>query len=89
MGCVYKRNWWLNHVSQCYLTVIGHSTTVPRASFFAEGEEAVRTLQFVDALSIFIYLAIEKCYSMVRRMRSATSQSSIFTFSPFSVMVKD
>lgn len=57
--------------------------------FFAEGEEAVRTLQFADALSIFIYLAIEKCYSMVRRMRSATSQSSIFTFSPFSVMVKD
>lgn len=58
-------------------------------SSIAEGEEAVRTLQFDDALSISIYLAIEKCYSMVRRMRSATSQSSICTFCPFRVMVKD
>lgn len=29
MGCVYKRNWTMHHFSQCYRTVIGHSTTVP------------------------------------------------------------
>lgn len=29
MGCVYKRNWTIHRVNQCYRTVIGYSSTVP------------------------------------------------------------
>lgn len=91
MGCVYKGNWWLNRVSQCDLTVIGHDTTVPR-SFLLGGRDCKKAVVSRCSVKFFfnVYFYIHSCCSfnnlsenaiLWRRTRSSTSQSySIFSY---------